>query len=393
MNAGWTGIFAIERNRSAFRTLKTNLIEGPSKKFGWPIWLPKRARTVSYFLSTYKKQLRKLKGKIDLVVGGPPCQGFSLAGRRTHSDPRNSLMHEYIRLVKLISPRLILIENVQGFQLPFRKNGHGKEKETPYSKIITDKLTSIGYSVFAELLDLSLFGVPQGRKRFILVAIKNGDRALSKLKGLSPFDLLRKSREQFLRSKRLRTTGPISAREAIVDLESANKKLEKNGESRIGGFRQIAYKPPRFASRFIALMRNGVDRPPDSLRLARHAPSTVRQFKRIMESCPAGLTLGEEDRKRLNLKKRALTPLRADAPSATVTTLPDDIIHYAEPRILSVRENARLQTFPDWFQFTGNYTTGGKDRRQDCPRYTQVGNAVPPLFSEAIGIILKRLCR
>ena len=69
----------------------------------------------------------------------------------------------------------------------------------------------------------------------------------------------------------------------------------------------------------------------------------------------------------------------------TVTTLPDDMIHYGEPRILTVRENARLQTFPDWFSFKGKYTTGGHRRKKECPRYTQVGNAVPPLLAEAIG--------
>ena len=68
-----------------------------------------------------------------------------------------------------------------------------------------------------------------------------------------------------------------------------------------------------------------------------------------------------------------------------MTTLPDDMIHYAEPRILTVREMARLQSFPDWFQFKGKYTTGGDRRTKECPRYTQVGNAVPPLLAEAIG--------
>jgi DNA (cytosine-5)-methyltransferase 1 len=69
----------------------------------------------------------------------------------------------------------------------------------------------------------------------------------------------------------------------------------------------------------------------------------------------------------------------------TITTNPDDLIHYSEPRTLTVREVARLQSFPDWFEFKGRYTTGGLRRREDCPRYTQVGNAVPPLLAEAIG--------
>jgi DNA (cytosine-5)-methyltransferase 1 len=74
-----------------------------------------------------------------------------------------------------------------------------------------------------------------------------------------------------------------------------------------------------------------------------------------------------------------------------LTTLPDDIIHYSEPRILTVRECARLQSFPDWFEFRGKYTTGGERRVHECPRYTQVGNAVPPLLGEAIGKALIEL--
>ena len=91
------------------------------------------------------------------------------------------------------------------------------------------------------------------------------------------------------------------------------------------------------------------------------------------------------------MKKQAMTLLAAHLPGSTITTLPDDVLHYSEPRILTVRENARLQTFPDWFRFHGKYTSGGQARRYDCPRYSQVGNAVPPLFSEAIGSVLRGL--
>jgi DNA (cytosine-5)-methyltransferase 1 len=81
-------------------------------------------------------------------------------------------------------------------------------------------------------------------------------------------------------------------------------------------------------------------------------------------------------------------PLDGAKPSHTLTTLPDDLLHYSEPRILTVRELARLQSFPDWFEFRGKYTTGGKRRRHECPRYTQVGNAVPPLVAQALGNVL-----
>ena len=80
--------------------------------------------------------------------------------------------------------------------------------------------------------------------------------------------------------------------------------------------------------------------------------------------------------------------MHRDKPAPTLTTLPDDVIHYSDPRILTVREYARIQSFPDWFRFLGKYTTGGKSRRHECPRYTQVGNAVPPLLGEAIGSVL-----
>jgi DNA (cytosine-5)-methyltransferase 1 len=87
----------------------------------------------------------------------------------------------------------------------------------------------------------------------------------------------------------------------------------------------------------------------------------------------------------LGMLKHRTVPMHPGKPAPTLTTLPDDILHYDEPRILTVREYARLQSFPDWFRFKGKYTTGGQSRRTECPRYTQVGNAVPPLLGRAIG--------
>jgi DNA (cytosine-5)-methyltransferase 1 len=91
-------------------------------------------------------------------------------------------------------------------------------------------------------------------------------------------------------------------------------------------------------------------------------------------------------RQRLGILKHRTVPMAADQQAPTLTTLPDDMLHYREPRILSVRECARLQSFPDWFVFRGPFTTGGLRRRRTCPRYTQVGNAVPPLLARAIAL-------
>ena len=110
----------------------------------------------------------------------------------------------------------------------------------------------------------------------------------------------------------------------------------------------------------------------------------------VLDYCTKGKSVSKYELEKLGTKKRSFTPLHPDLPARTITTLPDDLLHYSEPRILTVRENARLQSFPDWFEFQGKYTTGGKRRKFECPRYTQVGNAVPPLMAEALGHIIQR---
>lgn len=392
-NAGWKGTFAVERHADAFGTLAKNLVNGrPSKrKFAWPEWLPKSEISTGEFLVNYSQELEKMKGKLTLLAGGPPCQGFSLAGRRTQSDPRNALTEDYIEMVRLLEPRFLLIENVKGFTLPFKKNVSDEHDAGPYSDRVKENLEKIGYQVYSDLIDLSQFGVPQSRKRFILIAIKSGDKALKKLNGKSPIDLLHRQRVRFLTSKKIPHDRPVSVKEAIGDLELRGGSLLPCNDSSLKGFYKVDYKSSAYRSAFIGLMRkNGISEP-NSLRLPNHGTSTREQFRVIMDTCERGRTITEQDRKRLKLKKHAITPLKSTLPSATITTLPDDIIHYAEPRILTARENARLQTFPDSFQFTGKYTTGGPNRKYECPRYTQIGNAVPPLFAEAVGRMLKQL--
>lgn len=391
INAGWQGCFAIEKNANAFETLKTNLVIGKRGNFNWPSWLPQDAITTTELLKNYSAELSTLKGKIPLLAGGPPCQGFSMAGRRAQSDPRNSLTEDYIKLVAELEPRILLIENVRGFTLPFKKNGNEGSKDIPYSIKVTERLEEIGYTVFSDLVDLSGYGVPQTRKRFIIIAIRKDDSAYNKLNGKTPFDVLFANRDAFLTTKGLPIDRPVSVKEAIGDLEVSGKELVESTDFELKGYKQIAYSCVGDESDFIKLMRKDTECSPDSLRLPKHKVDTIKQFRKIIDTCTQGKTLSKDDRLRLGIKKHALTPLHGDLPSATITTLPDDMVHYSEPRILTVRENARIQTFPDWYQFTGKYTTGGKDRKNECPRYTQVGNAVPPLFSEAIGRILKDL--
>jgi DNA (cytosine-5)-methyltransferase 1 len=393
VNAGWKGQFAIEKNEDAFGTLAANLVNGRRVKsrFDWPSWLPRSAISTSELLGTYRGQLAAMKGELGLLAGGPPCQGFSLAGRRTQSDPRNALTDDYIEMVKLLEPRFLLIENVKGFTIPFKKYASGATGDISYSEQVKARLELAGYKVYSDLIDLSLFGVPQSRKRFILIAIREGDLALQRLGEGSPIALLKRYRKRFLSYKGLAPDHPISVKDAIGDLETSGKKLVSCIDSPYKSYFQVSYDTAGFRSPFIELMRKSARIEPNSLRLPKHKESTRRQFEEIMTTCVRGRTVSDADRKRLGLRKHAITPLKRSMPSATVTTLPDDIIHYLEPRILTARENARLQTFPDTFQFVGPYTTGGPNRKNNCPRYTQIGNAVPPLFAEAVGRVLKQL--
>jgi DNA (cytosine-5)-methyltransferase 1 len=388
-NAGWSGLFAVEKNRDAFSTLHHNLIDGERHSYSWPKWLPKRAFSTQTLLRTYGHRLASLRGKVDLIAGAPPCQGFSLAGRRTHADPRNKLFAQYLAIVRKVQPRFVLLENVQGFCLPFKKDRSGDGMR--YSELLAKRLELMGYRVFSEVVDFSKFGVPQTRNRFVLVGVRKTDPVILRLQRKAVFKRLQDRRAAFLQSKRLAVHRVIAAKHAISDLESVGKKLIPCADPRSKRFKQISYHKSDATTTFIRLMRKGFTKPPTSIRLSSHRPETVKQFKRILDTCQRGRSLSKTDRRRLGIKKQALTPLDSRRPSSTITTLPDDIVHYSEPRILTVRENARLQTFPDWFEFKGNYTTGGPQRVESCPQYTQVGNAVPPLFSEAIGIVLKSL--
>ena len=112
--AGWQGLFAIEKNEFAFATLKANLIDN-QKHFAWPDWLPQKPLDILEVNQCYTEQLLKLRGTIDLVAGGPPCQGFSMAGKRVENDIRNQLVFSYIDFIDKVRPRLILFENVKGF--------------------------------------------------------------------------------------------------------------------------------------------------------------------------------------------------------------------------------------------------------------------------------------
>lgn len=398
MVSGWQGLFAVEKDANAFETLKHNLIEGTrGVNYNWPGWLPKKRFRIGAFINKYREQLVTLRGQVDLIVGGPPCQGFSMAGRRKKNDPRNAMFRHYVEVVRLVQPSFLLLENVKGIDIEFdkeKRNKKGKRQRgrppKTFSQRIREALDKIGYRVFVNLLKAVDYGVPQTRPRYFVFAIakvhlENIDGSFFSENGaLNPFTVLGNLRSPFLLSKGLAPDIPVSVQDAISDLETKGKELIDCEDS--SGFKQIAYDKP--LTHFQKLMHGSMNGTgPNSMRLANHREQTKVRFQLILDTCRRGVCLSEADRERLGMKKHATVALAPNKPSHTLTTLPDDIIHYSEPRILTVRENARLQSFPDWFEFKGKYTTGGKQRVRECPRYTQVGNAVPPLLAELIGLV------
>lgn len=399
MNAGWKGVFAVEQSHHAFKTLKHNLIEEgehniDKPRFHYPDWLEKEPFEIKDFLNKYSDRLDKLRGKIHLVAGGPPCQGFSMAGKRTENDPRNYLFMHHLQIVDILQPAFVLMENVQGIDIAFgsgrrtKSQSSGKHRKS-YAKRIFEMLHEHGYRVQQHIFKAADFGVPQLRPRYFTLGIR--EDLLDTDTSPNLLSRSKEIRQSFLKERGLPVDRPVNVLEAISDLSVEGKQIiECRDEESPSGFKEIVYVGPQTA--YQRLMHGDINgRSLNSLRLANHKPDTVQRFQKILKSCRKGVQLSDEDRARLGIKKNALVPLSPDMPSHTLTTLPDDYIHYKEPRIHTVREHARLQSFPDWFEFKGKYTTGGKKRKSECPRYTQVGNAVPPLLAEIIGRALLEL--
>lgn len=385
MRAGWKGLFAIEKDAFAFETLQANLIDGPRFRYDWPKWLERKPWTIETLMAAHSADLRALRGKVDLLAGGPPCQGFSSAGRRKPGDPRNELVERYLEFVEAVLPCMVLIENVRGITYDFVGEGDDAIRRN-FANDLVSRL-SVHYHVYTDTIRCSMFGVPQQRPRFFLVGmLKAGEKQLPP--GDNPFAGMHAQRDRFLEQRGLKAR--ISSKQAISDLERDRAGVGPCLDSK--GYDAILTGTPR--TNYQRLMRDGFMGIVSDTRLARHRSHIVERFGKIIVECQeAGrlnVQLNKEMRERHGIKKMATRVLDPMLPAPTITSMPDDLLHYSEPRTLTVRENARLQTFPDWFVFKGKYTTGGERRAREVPRFTQVANAVPPLIAEMWGEVLMR---
>ena len=281
--------------------------------------------------------LKKKIGKVDLIAAGTPCQGFSMAGPRNPNDPRNKLFLQLLKFVEIFKPKIFVMENVPGI---LTMDG-GK-----VIKRIERSFLKIDYKIQYKILHASDFGVPQERKRIFIVGSKKK----------IPMNKL------FPNSK----TSVVTVEDALSDLSDLgiNDRL-------------TAYKiKPK--SKFQSQMRKK-SKVIFNHESCNHSIKIQKRFAKIHVGKNGGKIL-----KYSGTKKRDYYRMHPKTTSKTITTIPEDFIHYKQNRIPTVREMARLQSFPDDFEFLGPKMTGGKRRKISCPQYTQVANAVPPLLAEKL---------
>lgn len=336
--------------------------------------------------------------KIDAIFGGPPCQGFSRAGQQKTDDIRNFLFSEYLRVVSEVEPGYIIFENVPGIlDIKFHNfisqfDGEMYKEKSPL-EIIKNELKKIDYNLLDyKILNAADYGVPQNRHRVILIGYKNGKKVPSYPQKKSTLVSLQEAlgditgyatiKKQYqIEAKQGRTPNIITG-ESIPSNEIYNNEKSKH----------YHYIKERFS-----ILREGESNIQLKKRLMLEGLD-IKNYPSLLHYVSNKLKISEEFiikkcknfKDSLDLleiivtKKNSRVKMKLDKPGNTVLTLPDDLILPIHNRICSVREFARIQSFDDSFVFLGKRTTGGKERKNEVPQYSQVGNAVPPLLAKAI---------
>jgi DNA (cytosine-5)-methyltransferase 1 len=387
--AGWKGLFAIEKDPMAFSTFKRNLVDdgAPYMHFNdWPNWLTKEAHTIENILEDTKalKHLNGIKGKVTLVAGGPPCQGFSVAGARNGNDPRNLLVFKLIQAIGILKPIYALIENVGGFERRFVSRPIDGITISVAEEAIKE-LEQQGYNVGKVVINAADYGVPQIRKRVLLFAIAKefaGEISVAHLLqdvltdvGITQKATLLKGADKY-----------VDVEEAIGDL-SGETLVD---EPEFPQYKTCKYLPVK--SVYQQLMRKNVieHEIPNCHRFINHSKKTLALYEKALKTQPVG-RLSKEFLYQNGCHSNKRFVLDTSKPCSTLTTAPEELIHYRLPRVVTLREMARLQSFPDDFTFLGRYTLNGPARGIDVPRNAQIGNAIPPLVGMALGAAISKI--
>lgn len=321
------------------------------------------------------------KGELDLLVGGPPCQGFSgLGHRRTHrvhrqDIPSNHLYLQMVNLINYLNPRMFLFENVRGLR---------SAKWTPagtlgevWAEVSSAFKSLTNYRVKDTVVFGKDYGVPQFRPRVLIVGMRN-DLPFTPIEGMPADGLIPKATS--------RAPDLIDILSDLIDPKYSNGGVTRSYPHEAHNELQEQFRQdPR------TLRTRGKGGPLTEHGYSKHSEKVQSRFMYMMENNgtnPEGFSTKK-------FSQRLLPSRWGEAgPTITAASMPDDYVHFSQPRSLTVREWARLQTFPDWYEFYGPRTTGGAKRAgtpagqfldRELPKYTQIGNAVPVLLAKAIG--------
>ena len=356
------------------------------------------------------ENLEIFKGKeipnIDAIFGGPPCQGFSRAGKRNPNDPRNMLFKEYVRVIDEVKPNYIVLENVAGFCDMKLYDFEGLQgniyDNVVLPEILKEELELIGYDMLEpKILNAADYGVPQRRNRIIVIAFKKGVKIPMYPKPThneNSYISLQDAIGDLIQDETIKNE--VNLNLSPYQLDSINGRTPDVNDNPISSDEitnnDLSKHLDLIKERFSLfnegetgtnlrnrIMDKGIDLS-DKPKLLEHVQKNSNLNKEEIISKFNNADVNGELLDLLLTKKNMRNRLDRNEPSATIVTIPDDYISPFENRTLTVRESARLQSFDDSFEFLGKRTTGGKRRRIEVPQYSQVGNAVPPLLAKAI---------
>lgn len=388
-NSGFIPVYVNELDKDAMETYLKNRDEDHpllrEKYHSSDIFeITKKDDTLDKLVSSFEKDYGIKKGELGLVVGGPPCQGYSGIGhRRSYAVdrkdiPSNYLYQEMIKVIKKLNPKCFLFENVGGLMVG-RWTPEGKKGEI-WEDVQKSFQSIKGYHAKPELVHAKSYGVPQNRPRIIMIGIRDDIIAENKILA-----------DGFLPKPTNDYPHPIDLLGDLVDPDYLKNGITKKYPS----------DPQNTIQKKLRTKRDGtISKKGDEVtehEYSNHSEKIRKKFEYMLKhngKIP-------DEMKTKKFAQRVL-PERwgENGPNITATSLPDDYVHFSQPRTLSVREWARLQMFPDWYQFAGKRTTGGVRRAgnpskgiwdREVPKYTQIGNAVPVKLAEEIGKHLMKL--